>query len=371
MDTPRIATFKDKKGFKDLWRLCFNTDSDSFINWFFKNRFIPKYSTLIEEDGKIISALHSLPLHLNIRGKIIDSAIIAGVGTHPDYQHRGYMGKVFRHYMNYIASLDIVITTLTSEYLPTYFSLGHLPATDSSHLTFNKTPKTIMPDLIKEFDLTSGISSIYSCYSLFSKQYSGIVSRSYADFRFKLSDYLADSAKCLAYIKDDLLKGYCIFYEAQKLVYAEEFIYTSPDAISPMIHGLMARSVGKKLHIKMPPDTKADIENSTLEVKPQASCGVANVPALLSRVCGLKDYAVCVKDKNVYANDGTFDFNGNPTNKEAQLSINAEHLCQWLCGYTSLKELCDKELVSFFELSIINELDSLFPTQKCFIVDEY
>ncbi|MEZ4357063.1 MAG: GNAT family N-acetyltransferase [Eubacteriales bacterium] len=371
MNDPRIATFKDKKSLKDLWRLCFNTDSDSFISWFFKNRFIPRYCVLIEEEGKVLCALHSLPVHLNIRDKIIDSVIIAGVGTHPDFRGQGYMGKVFRYYMNYISSMGIVLTNLTPEYTPTYISLGHLPATNSGHLTIDRTTKTKMPDSIKDTDLTSGISSIYSCYSLFSKQYSGIVSRSYADFRFKLGDYLADSAKCIAYIKDDILKGYCIYYDTPKLLHAEEFVFTSPEAVNPMVYGLMSKAYGKKLHIKTPPDVKIEIKNANFEIKPQASCGVANAPSLLSSICGTKDFTVLIKDKNVLSNNGTFDFSGCPTEKEAQLTINAEHLCQWLNGYISLKELHEKNLVSVLDLNVLDELDGLLPIKKCFIVDEY
>lgn len=52
MTAVRIAKAEDKKAFYDLWKICFG-DSDAFCDWFFRNRFAPDYSVVLETEGKL------------------------------------------------------------------------------------------------------------------------------------------------------------------------------------------------------------------------------------------------------------------------------------------------------------------------------
>ena len=49
MTAVRIAKAEDKKAFYDLWKICFG-DSDAFCDWFFRNRFAPDYSVVLETE---------------------------------------------------------------------------------------------------------------------------------------------------------------------------------------------------------------------------------------------------------------------------------------------------------------------------------
>ena len=62
MTAVRVAKAEDKKAFYDLWKICFG-DSDAFCDWFFRNRFAPDYSVVLETQGKIVICMQSFPLH--------------------------------------------------------------------------------------------------------------------------------------------------------------------------------------------------------------------------------------------------------------------------------------------------------------------
>jgi predicted acetyltransferase len=85
---------KYKEALKRMWKLCFPQDSDLFIDFYF-NKVYKNDETLVwVENGQPVAALQMIPYSLKIGTKIFTAGYISGAMTHPDFQKKGYMGRL-------------------------------------------------------------------------------------------------------------------------------------------------------------------------------------------------------------------------------------------------------------------------------------
>ncbi len=117
----RIADKKDLIRIKEMWHICFG-DEHSYINLFFFF-FFEKIKILVALEGNnIVSMLSIIPTKMEImennvqrspetriiendldcQKKIIKTAMIYGVATHPDYQGRGFSSQLLEYASLYL-----------------------------------------------------------------------------------------------------------------------------------------------------------------------------------------------------------------------------------------------------------------------------
>lgn len=372
MNEMRIVKKEDKEQLKELWKNSFQ-DSKQFIDWYFENRFIPSYSVCIEQNGEIISAMHSSPIHVILRGKIFPSTIVAGCATKKGYEKKGYMKQLFSYFMNYMREIGIVLTPHTPARLQTFFNIGHYPVADAVFFGCEKVTgyceKLTKLNELVELQKDELLDSLLLCYQKTAFSYSGMVSRSLADFCLKASDYRADGGKCIAHIIDEKVKGYCFYFDKPEFVHMEEFITESKEEETLFIEYGKKLALGKKLHIKLPYDSA--VLSNNLIPEPHSVMGLTNVQKVLSILGNHLPYTIEIIDSIVNKNQGIFDMCGNKTTGFPQIRIETGRFLQWISGYTSLKELEQKEQVLLLDKKAAYELDELFPKIPCRIIDEY
>jgi predicted acetyltransferase len=78
---------------KAMWKLCFPHDSDPFVDFYF-SKVYKNNETLICVENEAIAALQMIPYSLKIGTTIYAAGYISGAMTHPDFQKKGYMGKL-------------------------------------------------------------------------------------------------------------------------------------------------------------------------------------------------------------------------------------------------------------------------------------
>ena len=362
----RVAEMKDKKDFYRLWQICFG-DSDAFCDWFFENRFSPEHSIVLEAEGKITSCMQAFPYTVQVRGKDIPGAMLCGVSTHPDHRGKGYMGKIFSYEMNHLRKMGYHVAVHTPAILPSYFSFGHLPVADASYLRCNVIPsqKNITNCCIlneKEW---------YRCFPLYEKfaeKYSGIIKRTESDFLRKAADYAADGGQMLAYIEDNIVKGYAFFYKTKEEMLCVEAV-SEDDYWKLLMDGLFAHGAGLKLSIKLPPEVRISYSFSTLERLQKGVMGLCNAAGLLKELQLQIPYTFRIKDSVVAENNGIFDFQGNLSQALPVFEISSGHLLQVLVGYHSFDELIHE--IEIYDNDKFEEVNLLLPKQNCYIIDEY
>ncbi len=372
----RWTKWRDREEIRELWRLRFG-DSESFIDWFFRERFSPDHSAVSVEDGRIVSSIQSYPFHIRIRDALLPCAVIAGVSTLPAYEGRGHMGRTMRFYMNGIAARGGTVIPYRPEILAMYQGFGHYPVSRTAYFSVSDPAALAAAENgAVLLDLRRDEAAMHACYFRFSQRYSGIISRTLADMRLKLADYAADGAGCIGVYEESVLRGYCVYFDRDGL-YAEEFVAGDAACAETLLRALCQTALrsGKTVGGKLPPDISfpagAVQEHLELNLRPMGVMGVADVSALLSSVCHGGAWRAEILDRTVAANHGVFDFAGRPSDRAPHFRIEAGRLAQFLCGYRSLLELADEGNALLYDPRAARELDAAFPQETCFIVDEY
>ncbi len=369
----RWTKWQDRDEIRNLWQLRFG-DSESFLDWFFRERFSPDHSAVSVEDGRVVSSIQSYPFHIKMRGGILPCAVIAGVSTLPAYEGRGHMGRTMRFYMNGISARGGIVIPYRPEILSMYEGFGHYPVSRTAYVQVS-SPSAVFPDgsmPAVPLDLRRDVSAMHACYYRFTQRYSGILSRSLADMRLKLADYASDGAHCLGIFTSTGLGGYCIYFNHGD-IYAEEFVANDRMCEHALFQALCSKAAKSRKSVggKLPPDTGVQGNGITFDVRPMGVMGVADVAGLLSATGGSSSYRVAVTDQTVAANNGVFDFAGNRCSEAPHIRLPAGRLVQFLCGYCSLEELAADGQAVFLDAGAARELDEAFPRQTCYIVDEY
>ena len=368
MEIIRRADYSDKEKIKALWKLCFG-DPDSFVDWFFENRFLPEYTACMEIDGEIICAMQSYPFHIKVRESFLPAAMIAGVSTNPAFGGKGYMRKMFTFYMNMISEMGVALAPHTPASHKTFFSLEHYTVADWKIL--KGKGNALCPRNITKIDMKKDITPLLSCYQRYIYSYSGMISRSCADFRLKASDYLSDGAECISVFKDGVADGYAIYLDKPDKIHCEELIALSEETEKTLTDAVISISGERELSIKLSPYSKIKYPFLSSATEPHSVLGVADVSAFLKALGKNLDYSVEVFDPVVVKNNGVFNFKGELSGENPDISMSIGRLCQWLTGYKSLFELKDEGLAEIKNEEAGAFLSKEFPKAHCRIIDEY
>ena len=371
MNTPRIARYEDLKGIKELWDICFE-DSDSFTDWFFESRFYPSYSACLEENGKIICAIQSYPTTLKIKDKIIPSAMVAGVSTHPDYRSKGIMTKVFQKLLQHLKDCGTVLVAYTPKSFSVYENKGHFASSDCIIATTEFAKGFEFSDSVIYADAQKDLSKLSLCYQkLCATKYSGMIQRSIPDFALKMSDYASDGGKVLAVENGEEFSGYAVFYDTPELLMCEELVWDNENSLQKLLQSALSLAKGKAFTAKLAPDSEVLIPELKIERMQKNILGVIDVQQFLLLFQPNFNVIFSVSDVLLPSNNGVFDFCGNRVSESPHIELSSGRLCQWLCGYKSLKELREMNHIKVFDEKIFKKLDKFFPKTQCFIIDEY
>lgn len=363
----------DREEIEALWQARF-ADPRPFADWFFRERFSSAHSAVTEEGGHVICSVQSWPCHMRIRDALVPCCIIAGVSTDVRFEGQGHMRRTMRFLMNGIGERGGTVVTYRPEIPEMYRGFGHFSASRTAY--FRADPKIFgAEDTLSALDLSRDLSQMLLCYQRFSRRCSGIIDRSAADMRLKLADYAADEGYTVGLWDRDVLLGYCVCFDQENELHAEECITADPADYPRLLRGLchIAAETGRSVSGKLPPEAVPDAEPDgfTAEIRSMNLIGVGDVRGLLRSIGRAQGFRIAVTDPVAAANRGVFDLDGSAADGAPQLRIEAGRLAQFLCGYRSLEELCAAGLAKAADPAAVRELDAAFPRQNCFIVDEY
>ncbi|MDR2914710.1 MAG: GNAT family N-acetyltransferase [Tannerella sp.] len=102
---------EDQEMVAKLWQDVFH-DTDEFVNLFFSRVYKPENTLVIKHNDRIIAALQMVPYDIKVNNKIIPSAYVCGVCTHPSERGKGLMNKLMHEAMNEMQKKGFGITTL-------------------------------------------------------------------------------------------------------------------------------------------------------------------------------------------------------------------------------------------------------------------
>lgn len=364
-----IATQEQKQAFFDMWQNCFG-DSETFMNWLFEKRFLADFSTYIKKENKIVCCMQSYPFHIWVRGNLVKGVMLCGVCTDPKYRKQGLMTELFSKTMNILAQRGYVLAVHTPAVLKSYYPFGHFAVNRCKYIkSDNIAHFTKSNDIV---EINQNFAALYQCYEQFSKNYTGCISRTMADFLLKIDDYKADGAKVIACEYNKEVKGYAVFYCTESILQAVETVAQNDAIYQKLIEGICCYGEGKKLSVKLPEEVCVKANSLYEEVVEKGVTGILDVQKLMSTLCTeQKGYAIQIEDTVIQKNNGVFDLNGTATTKPADIKLSIGHAVQLLFGYCSLAELQQQNAVEIYHSENAKKIEQYYSKQKCYIVDEY
>jgi predicted acetyltransferase len=125
---------------KDLYKLCFSViDDDDFVNFYFEKRVSEKTHFQIERNNICIAALQAIPYKMTFCGKIVETAYLSAICTHPLFRKRGLMTELLNKTHKKLFADGVIFSTL----IPATDLLAEMYAKYGFQKVFHRTVKTI------------------------------------------------------------------------------------------------------------------------------------------------------------------------------------------------------------------------------------
>lgn len=355
----------DKERLKKIWKERFG-DEDSFIDWFFNERFNPDHCSIAECNEEITSCLYSVPVNVKVRDSYEKGILISGVSTLPEYEGNGYMRQTMTYHLKRMRKAGYNISLLKAVKPEIYYSLDHRLINDVQMVY----PKDLAyaSDNVYDVDINENIDKLYECFYIFSEKYSGSILRTREDFICKCNEYNQTDGNCIAVLYDKKIVGYCLYFVNEDEFYGEECLALSEEVYDALFAKISSFPYDIK-KVRLACDVESDLIKSSVMVFGNSAYSV-DIRKLLS-LTGLKAYAIEIIDNVISENDGIFTLGGEKINSKPSLRISNGHLTQWIFGYKSIKELIDEGVaVMFKDDGIVEYMDSI-GKQNTYVIDEY
>ena len=95
----RYAKKDEINDIKNIWNYCFN-DEESFVDYYFKNKYNNNNTIVVCEDNDIVSSLQLNQYKIRLDNKEYETSYVVGVSTFPQVRGRGYMKKIMEYSLN-------------------------------------------------------------------------------------------------------------------------------------------------------------------------------------------------------------------------------------------------------------------------------
>ncbi len=87
---------------KEIWKLCFG-DSDSFIDFYYTNRYKEDETLLLLHEGELAAMLTMIPVKtVDTDNRCLNTTMLYAIATHPKYQNRGFASQLMEASTSYL-----------------------------------------------------------------------------------------------------------------------------------------------------------------------------------------------------------------------------------------------------------------------------
>jgi predicted acetyltransferase len=222
---------KYKDALKEMWKLCFPDDSASFINFYFDRAYKNEETLVFIEENKPVASLQMIPYSLKNGTTISTVGYISGAMTHPDFQRKGYMGKLLNASFKVMQKKGYDYTFLIPQeewlfdFYGKYGYIQAFPKHEEHLLMYNDTENT-RNDTVKKFRHSApNVESaeflyIYTVYSRFLSAMPCVVLKTESQFAFILQDFFDE--KGVLFIND---YGIAFTFQKGDTVIIKAFLY--------------------------------------------------------------------------------------------------------------------------------------------------
>ncbi len=215
---------------KTLWKEAFS-DSDAFIDWYFKNKVLPGHSLGAYDDGGLVSVLHMIPFTIRLQGKPAKSLMIAGAATKQERRGEGHMRELLLHSLEEMRSRGIFITHLYPFKHSFYERFGWTTYSYVHRAVVTEAPLRRDIEVIE----TDDPAAMESIYARMMRGYDGNVVRGSREWRWRIGELRSDGGHAAVLIKDDKPSAYMLYYGNRTGAEVIETAYSDEEDIGALL----------------------------------------------------------------------------------------------------------------------------------------
>lgn len=214
-----------KEQVRQLWKQCFS-DSDEFIELYFRMRYTDELNSYIESDGKVVAALQRLPYPMTCGEKVLSTSYISGACTHPAYRNQGIMKLLLAEAHRRMYEDGVVLSTLipAEEWLKAYYAKsGYAVCFQQGTKLLTRERFSVdnfgCPLLLKDINLDTKLpAAVFSFFDALQKKQDCRILHTAADLQVVLADLKLSGGKLWAGYKEEKLEALCFcLYENGRL----------------------------------------------------------------------------------------------------------------------------------------------------------
>lgn len=243
-----------KEEVRALWDLCFGED-EAFTELYFTKRYNDDVNLVIQENGKIISALQMLPYSMTFCGDIIPTAYISGACTHPEYRNKGTMKQLLADSFFQMFKSNIPLTTLipAEEWLFKYYSkVGYTPIFEFSNHFLKAEELTPCAEYhITEF--FSPQTDIYLFFNQKMKERPCCIQHTEEDFNVILEDLHLGKGKLLVAKLKEKIVGLAFCHLKDRTLHVSELFFENESIRDTLLYKAIELMGANKINCIIPP----------------------------------------------------------------------------------------------------------------------
>lgn len=384
----RYAKGEDLENLKDIWNYCFG-DEESFVEYYFNNKYKPENTIIVEEDAELKSSLQLNQYKIKLNNKVYDTSYIVGVSTYPNARGKGYMKDMMDFLLNELYKKGQIVSLLMPIDYRLYKKYGYEHCYDQIDYKLNI-------DGLKQFKINGDFEKV-------NKNHIDYMIDIYNDFLSKCNGYvvrdkfyyenLFKEIKCEnghIYIhKDNEYDGYIIYFIMGDTMFVREVCYKNINSLKSMLKFIFNHNTQCKHAKVMAPITDSirfilpNLKDNDINIKPFMMGRVINVEEFLNNIyvgsTELDGVYIKIEDDQIKENNHVFELKvsnkkivAKKSNKEADISLSINYLSQMAFSYIDINQILFLENINKTDENrkVINLLDSIFNKKENYI-NEY
>lgn len=311
----RYAKEEEIESIKEIWSYCFN-DSESFMKYYFSDKYKSENTVVALDEGKIISSLQLNQYKLLLNNKVYNTSYVVGVSTLPEGRGTGYMSKVIKFTLNELYKRGQLVSILMPIDYRLYRRFGYEHCYDQIEYTINtddlknfkSSGKMIKSDL-------SQIDELIQIDRAFLNEVNGNVLKDEHYYENLFKEIQSEDG--LLYIHEGNEKdGYIVYFLQGDKMFVRELFYKNIDALKSMLRFIYNHNTQCKIAtISTPVIDKIRFildnpKDSEIKIKPFMMGRVIDVKKFIEDMDIDKDINssvnLLIEDKFIDENNGLF-----------------------------------------------------------------
>ena len=220
---------------KTMWKLCFPTDTDDFIHFYFNEVYNSDEFLVLYQENILVASLQIVPYRIKIGENGYDAGYISGAMTHPEHRKKGYMQQLLGAAFEEMQMLGFTFSFLIPQenwLFDFYEKYDYQKAFPQSYHVIDLGDNDLLSDVEIFSDFKeSYLNEIYFLYLQFLNQKKNVVLKTKTQFELILKDLYISEGR-LFYLKD---KGIALVSPAENEIIIKEFFYTEENVKSVLL----------------------------------------------------------------------------------------------------------------------------------------